>query len=189
MSIRSHCSSSNSSKNSKFLKATELERARRAGNAGGEKYPKMISEHPILLVNNKTNALLMSKREKLKTVRQKNATELVKQGKRWERERIRMAEEERVNEIEMRREREKMLEDHTLYVFDADKADINAMDMAKIRSRRFTDCEIDLKNFLLSERENLRKKKIDEQEREKQEKHLLTVAEERYLRHKMEVTD
>lgn len=174
MSVKSGDSDSN--KSFKFRKSTELERTRRAGNAGNEKYPKMISEHPVFLVNNKTNALLMSKREKLKTVREKNATELIKQGKRWERERLRMTEEERVNEIEMRKEREKMLEEHTLYIFDPDKADIKALDLARARSRKYTDCEIDLKNFLLSERENLRKKMIDQQE---QETHLLTVAQER----------
>ncbi|XP_070497182.1 uncharacterized protein [Chironomus tepperi] len=159
---------------------TELERARRMGNAGGEKVPKKISEHPIVMVNNKTNALLMSKREKLMTVKQKNATELIKQGKRWERDRLRMAEEERINEIETKKDREKMLEEHTLYIFDPDKADI--MDMTRIKSRKFTECEIDLKNFLLSERESLRTRKILEQEQENQEKHLLTVAEESKLR-------
>ncbi|KAL7039998.1 hypothetical protein ACKWTF_000206 [Chironomus riparius] len=159
---------------------TELERARRMGNAGDEKVPKKIGEHPIVMVNSKTNALLMSKREKLMTVRQKNASELVKQGKRWERDRLRMAEEERVNEIETKKEREKMLEEHTLYIFDPEKADI--MDMTRIRSRKFTECEIDLKNFLLSERESLRTRKINEQERLTQEKHLLTVAEERKLK-------
>lgn len=163
--------------NYEFYQVTELERARKSGNAGGEKYPKMISEHPVFMVNNKANALLMSKREKLKTVREKNATELIKQGKRWERERLRMTEEERVNEIESRKEREKMLEDHTLYVFDPDQADMNAMDMARVKSRKFTDCEIDLKNFLLSERENVRKNNFDQQE-----KKLLTVPvlEERF---------
>ena len=174
MSVKSNESSL---KSFKFRKMTELERARRMGNAGGEKVPKKIADHPIVTVNNKTNALLMSKREKLMTVRQKNASELVKQGKRWERERLRMAEEERVNEIETRKDREKMLEEHTLYIFDPEKADI--MDMTRIKSRKFTECEIDLKNFLLSERENLRTRKIQEQERETQEKHLLTVAEER----------
>ena len=88
-----------------------------------------------------------------------------------------MAEEERVNEIETKKDREKMLEEHTLYIFDPEKADI--MDMTRIRSRKFTECEIDLKNFLLSERESLRTRKINEQERLTQEKHLLTVAEER----------
>lgn len=162
----------------KYQKVTELERTRRMNSIGGEKYPKMIADHPVVTVNHKTNALLMSKREKLKTVREKNATELIKQGKRWERDRLRMAEEERVNEIETRKDREKMLEEHTLYIFDPHKADI--MDMTRIRSRKFTECEIDLKNFLLSERENLRKKMIDQQEKEKQEKHLLTVTEERW---------
>ena len=129
----------------------------------------------MFLVNNKANALLMSKREKLKTVREKNATELIKQGKRWERERLRMTEEERINEIESRKEREKMLEDHTLYIFDPDKADLSAMDLANIKSRKFTECEIDLKNFLLSERQNVRKSMT-----EQPDQNLLTVTEQKY---------
>ncbi|KAG5675070.1 hypothetical protein PVAND_005006 [Polypedilum vanderplanki] len=143
--------------------ASELERERRSGNVGNEKYPKMIAEHPVFVINNKSNALLMNKRNKLKTVRAKNAEELIKQGKRWERERVMMTEQERVNEIEARKEREKMLEDHTLYIFDAEKADIGSMDFMKIKSKKFTDCEIDLKNFLLSERENMKIKRMEEQ--------------------------
>lgn len=158
-----------------FHKASELERERRSGNVGNEKYPKMIAEHPVFVINNKSNALLMNKREKLKTVRAKNAEELIKQGKRWEREKIMMAEQERINEIESRKEREKMLEDHTLYIFDPDKVDLTAMDLMQIKSRKFTDCEIDLKNFLLTERENMKIKRMEKHQLEQEE--LLRVKE------------
>jgi hypothetical protein len=146
-----------------FSKVSELERERRIGNVGSEKYPKMIAEHPVFVINNKSNALLMNKRNKLKTVRAKNAEELIKQGKRWEREKIMMTEQERINEIEARRDREKMLEQHTLYIFDPDRADTSALDFMNIKSKKFADCEIDLKKFLLSERENNKIKRLEEQ--------------------------
>lgn len=57
-------------------KASELEREKRMGHSGSEKYPKMIMEHPVFVINQKTNQLLMSKRGKLKTIREKNAEEL-----------------------------------------------------------------------------------------------------------------
>jgi hypothetical protein len=144
-------------------KATELERERKAGNvaSNSDKYPKMISQHPVFLINNKTNALLMSKREKLKTVREKNAEELIKQGKRWERERIMQNEQERVNEIKARKDREKMLEEHTLYIFDPDKANVvNVADSMKVKTRKISECEIDVKNFLLSERDLNKKNRM-----------------------------
>lgn len=136
-----------------FPKVSELEREKRMGMGGSEKYPKMINEHPVFVFNQKSNQLLMSKRGKLKTIRDKNAEELVKQGKRWERERLLMEEQDRLKEISSRQEREKMLEDQTLYVFDAEKVDLSGMDILKIKSRKFTECEIDLKDFLLSEKD------------------------------------
>lgn len=139
-------------------KATELEREQRLGRVGSEKYPKMIAEHPVFLVNNKSNELLMSKRAKLKTVREKNAEELIKQGKRWERERLMRVEQERLKEISSRKDREKQLEDHTLYIFDPDKVDLSGMDLSKYKNRKMTECDIDLKDFLLSERS---KKRLD----------------------------
>lgn len=123
------------------------------GHTGSEKYPKMIQDHPVFVVNQKTNQLLMSKRSKLKTIREKNAEELIKQGRRWERERLLLEEQERLKEIATKRERERMLEEQTLYIFDADKVDLSGMDLLKIKNRKFTECEIDLKDFLLSEKE------------------------------------
>ena len=142
-------------------KASELEREKRTGHTGSEKYPKMINEHPVLVVNQKTNQLLMSKRAKLKTIREKNAEELIKQGKRWERERMLFEDQERLKEIATKRERERMLEEQTLYIFDADKVDMSAMDLLKIKNRKFTECEIDLKDFLLSEKDNMKKRMME----------------------------
>jgi hypothetical protein len=128
------------------------------GGGHGDKYPKMIAEHPVFAINQKTNQLMMSKRAKLKTIREKNAEELIKQGKRWERERFMNQEQERATEISNRRDREKMLEEQTLYVFDANKIDFSGMDLLKLKTRKFTEAEIDLKDFLLSEKDNARKK-------------------------------
>ena len=143
------------------LKASELEREKRMGATSSEKYPKMIMEHPVFVVNQKSNQLLMCKRGKLKTIREKNAEELIKQGKRWERERFQLEDQERLKEIATKREREKMLEEQTLYIFDADKVDMSAMDLLKIKNRKFTECEIDLKDFLLSEKDNMRKRMMN----------------------------
>lgn len=98
----------------------------------------------------------MSKRGKLKTIREKNAEELIKQGKRWERERLLLEDQERKREISTKHEREKMLEQQTLYIFDANKVDMSGMDLLKIKNRKFTECEIDLKDFLLSEKNKKR---------------------------------
>lgn len=140
----------------------------------------MINEHPVFVVNQKTNNLLMKKREKvremasnsrdpvnnclqsqLKTVREKNAERLIKQGKRWERERIILEEQERLSEIQAKKEREQMLEDQTLYIFDSEQANAanaGGLDLLKIKNRKFTDCEIDVKAFLLSEKNESKKR-------------------------------
>lgn len=140
---------------------SELEREKRMGSTGSEKYPKMIAQHPVFITNQKTNQLLMSKRGKLKTIREKNAEELIKQGHRWERERLQLEEQERRREIATKHEREKMLEEQTLYIFDANKADMTGMELLKVKNRKFTECEIDLKDFLLSEKDNMRKRMMN----------------------------
>ncbi|CAO1395445.1 unnamed protein product [Diamesa tonsa] len=143
--------------------ASELEREKRMGHVGTEKYPKMINEHPVFVVNQKTNNLLMKKREKLKTVREKNAERLIKQGKRWERERIILEEQERLSEIQAKKEREQMLEDQTLYIFDSEQANAanaGGLDLLKIKNRKFTACEIDVKDFLLSEKNESKKRML-----------------------------
>lgn len=121
----------------------------------------MIQQHPVFTTNQKTNQLLMSKRGKLKTIREKNAEVLISQGRRWERERFQLEDQERRREIQTKHEREKMLEDHTLYIFDANKADMTGMELLKVKNRKFTEAEIDLKDFLLSEKSNQRKRMMN----------------------------
>lgn len=94
----------------------------------------------------------------LKTVRAKNAERLIKQGKRWERERLIMEDQERLREIAARKDRERMLEEHTLYVFDSENVNTEAF---KIKNRKFTDCEIDVKDFLLSERSEVNRRMLE----------------------------
>ncbi len=152
-------------------KTAELEREQRLGRIGSEKYPKMISEHPVFRVNDKCNALLMSKREKLKTVREKNAEQLIKQGRRWERERLMRVEQERLREIQSRKDREKLLEEDTLYDFDPNKINLRSMNLTGIKGRKKKECEINLKDFLLTERH---KKRLEEQTLNSDEKSVIS---------------
>ena len=71
-----------------------------------------------------------------------------------------MEEQERLKEVSNRKEREKQLENQTLYIFDAEKAELSGMDILKVKTRKFTECDIDLKDFLLSEKDNLKKKML-----------------------------
>jgi hypothetical protein len=124
----------------------------------------------------KTQSLLMRNRDKLKTVRAKNAEELIKQGKRWERVKIKMAEQERIDEVEAKREREKLLENRKLYVFDPVKVDQRMdLDMAKIKNKVV---DIDLKDFLLSEKDNRLMKRLEEDQKRE-----YLRAQERHVRH------
>jgi hypothetical protein len=68
-----------------------------------------------------------------------------------------MEEHEEQERIRAKKERERMLEEQTLYVFDSGtKAE--AVQFKK--SRKLTDCEIDVKSFLLSERNEMKKKSL-----------------------------
>lgn len=60
-----------------------------------------------------------------------------------------MEEQERLRENVAKKERERMLEDQTLYVFDSENLGADAI---KFNHRKLTDCEIDVKSFLLTER-------------------------------------
>ena len=66
-----------------------------------------------------------------------------------------MEEQERIQEIEAKKNREQMLEEHTLYIFDSKAA--TETDLARSKNRKKPDTEIDLKNFLLSERNDKKK--------------------------------
>lgn len=166
-----------------------MERERLLGSTG------MNDNFPKLLMNQKANSLLTNKRDKviqsfvllfkllinfiitiykLRTVREKNAERLIKQGKRWERfnlfrlykkfikylfnfrERILLEEQERIQDIIAKKNREQMLEEHTLYIFDSEAA--SETDIARSKNRKKPDTEIDLKNFLLSERNDIKKR-------------------------------
>lgn len=93
----------------------------------------------------------------LKTIREKNAERLIKQGLKWEKERLLLEEQDRLREIETKKRREKLLETEQLYTVE-----INAkgLDVTAIKSRKYTEPEINLKDFLLSEREAAVKNKF-----------------------------
>lgn len=90
----------------------------------------------------------------LKTVREKNAERLIKQGLKWERERLLLEEQDRLREIEAKERRERLLETEQLYAVETSALGV---DIEKIKSRKFTEPEIELKKFLLTEREKLTK--------------------------------
>lgn len=72
------------------------------------------------------------------------------------RERILLEEQERMQEIIAKKNREMMLEDQTLYIFDSKTAIKSDYDRSK--NRKNPDTEIDLKKFLLSERNDIKKR-------------------------------
>ena len=69
---------------------------------------------------------------------------------------MQLEEKERELEIVAKKNRELMLEDQTLYIFDSKTA--TESDLARSKSRKKPDTEIDLKNFLLSERNEMKKR-------------------------------
>lgn len=94
----------------------------------------------------------------MKTIREKNAERLIKQGAKWEKERLLLEEQDRLNEIETKKRREKLLETEQLYTVEINE---KGLDVQAIKSRKYTEPEINLKDFLLSEREAAVKKKFE----------------------------
>uniref|UniRef100_A0A336M276 CSON010654 protein n=1 Tax=Culicoides sonorensis TaxID=179676 RepID=A0A336M276_CULSO len=129
-------------------------------HGSGEQIPGELALHPVFMTNQKTNNIISRKRSKLKTIREKNAERLIKQGNKWEKERILLEEQDRLREIEAKKRREKLLETEQLYTVE-----INAqgLDVLAIKNRKYTEPEINLKDFLLSEREAAVKKKFSTQ--------------------------
>jgi hypothetical protein len=89
----------------------------------------------------------------LKTTREKNAEHLLRQGKRWEKERIVLEENEKQQAIEAQKERENLLEKRILYVFDDEPV---GKDVLKIHDNNFDECEKDLEQYLKDEQERMR---------------------------------
>lgn len=87
-----------------------MERERNLIMAGkGEKCPGELSQHPVFIVNQNTNNVIARNRAKLKTTREKNAERLIRQGAKWERERLMYDEMDRRKEIESKSKREAAL--------------------------------------------------------------------------------
>ena len=82
----------------------------------GEKCPHELEDHPVFITNQKTNEIIARQRKRLKTVRERNAEQLIKTGEKWEKERLIYDEIDRHKRKELRdkqRAAEKMEEEYT----------------------------------------------------------------------------
>jgi hypothetical protein len=86
----------------------------------------------------------------LKTVRERNAERLIKQGLRWERERLQLEEECRWRDIERRAKRETLLEKEKLYMVEGDQ---KGLDILRIKHKVCRDTN--LRTLLMAQREKL----------------------------------
>lgn len=117
-----------------------------------EKVPRELADHPVFIVNKQANNAIAKTRAKLKTNREKNAERLIKQGAKWERERLIYDELDKQKEIELKKKREAslLLEDEY-----TQSNKVRGMDLLRIKNRDYTDCEMDLKNFLDQEKKTM----------------------------------
>lgn len=114
--------------------------------------PRDLANHPVFMVNCRTNTVIAKRRAKLKTVREKNAERLVKQGVKWEKERFTLDEENRLKEEEAKERREQLLEQERLYTIENNQ---RGVDLLRIKNRDFTEAEHELEVFLKEEREEM----------------------------------
>ncbi|XP_053675568.1 cyclin-dependent kinase 11B [Anopheles nili] len=132
--------------------AKEIERERNLILSGaGDSIPEEMTSS-VFLVNQKTNVHILNKREKLKTIREKNAERLIKQGHRWERERLQMEEQSREREIEQRTKREALLEQEKLYMIEENDRSLNLL---RTRTKKGPSRDMNLRSLLMQQREEL----------------------------------
>ncbi|XP_053694517.1 trichohyalin [Sabethes cyaneus] len=135
--------------------AKELDRERNLILSGaGDSIPEELSS-AVFNVNKKTNQQICSKREKLKTIREKNAERLIKQGLRWERERLQMEDYNRQQEIERRSRREELLEKEKLYMIEDDE---RALNLLRLKTKKGPCRDMDLRALLMQQRIELGQK-------------------------------
>lgn len=87
-------------------------------------------------------------RSQLKTKRERNAERLIRQGKRWERERIKYEEKEREREAELKVRELELLASEGKF---NEKTESRGVRVLGIQDRQYTDAERDLANFLKKE--------------------------------------
>uniref|UniRef100_A0A182MZ28 Uncharacterized protein n=1 Tax=Anopheles dirus TaxID=7168 RepID=A0A182MZ28_9DIPT len=132
--------------------AKEIERERNLILSGaGDSIPEEMTSS-VFLVNQKTNVNILNKREKLKTIREKNAERLIKQGHRWERERLQMEEQSREREIERRTKREALLEQEKLYMIEENDRSLNLL---RSKTKKGPSRDMNLRSMLMHQREEL----------------------------------
>uniref|UniRef100_A0A182WHE7 Uncharacterized protein n=1 Tax=Anopheles minimus TaxID=112268 RepID=A0A182WHE7_9DIPT len=132
--------------------AKEIERERNLILSGaGDSIPEEMTSS-VFLVNQKTNVNILNKREKLKTIREKNAERLIKQGHRWERERLQMEEQSREREIERRTKREALLEEEKLYMIEENDRSLNLL---RMKTKKGPCRDMNLRSMLMQQREEL----------------------------------
>uniref|UniRef100_A0A182Q615 Uncharacterized protein n=1 Tax=Anopheles farauti TaxID=69004 RepID=A0A182Q615_9DIPT len=132
--------------------AKEIERERNLILSGaGDSIPEEMTSS-VFLVNQKTNVNILNKREKLKTIREKNAERLIKQGHRWERERLQMEEQSREREIERRTKREALLEQEKLYMIEENDRSLNLL---RMKTKKGPSRDMNLRTMLMLQREEL----------------------------------
>ncbi|XP_038112304.1 uncharacterized protein LOC6034829 isoform X2 [Culex quinquefasciatus] len=135
--------------------AKEIERERNLILSGaGDSVPDELSSS-VFSVNKKTNQHICNKREKLKTIREKNAERLIKQGLRWERERLQMEEFNRQQEIERRSRRESLLEKEKLYMIEDNE---RALNLLRMKTKKGPCRDMDLRSLLMQQRVELGEK-------------------------------
>ncbi|XP_055632739.1 calponin homology domain-containing protein DDB_G0272472 [Toxorhynchites rutilus septentrionalis] len=135
--------------------AKELERERSLILSGaGDSIPEDFNSS-VFGINKKTNQIICNKREKLKTIREKNAERLIKQGLRWERERLQMEDYNRQKEIERRSRREALLEKEKLYMIEDNE---RALNLLRMKTRKGPCRDMDLRSLLMQQRQELGEK-------------------------------
>lgn len=131
---------------------------------GGDKLSREFAEHPVFLVNQKTNDQISKTRSKLRTNREINAERLIKQGAKWEKERALYDEMDRLKELEMKTTREN---DLLMRVKYAEANEERGMDLLRIKNHDYTENEMDLKEFLDSEKQKMLSRVKHEDKRKK----------------------
>lgn len=98
----------------------------------------------------------------MRTTREKNADRLLRQGRRWDKQRMMLEEQEKRRALAAQEEREALWAKRTISVFDGKEAGKNVL---MIHDDRFDDCERDLEQFLHDEQERMRNRGVKKMKR------------------------
>lgn len=123
-----------------------------------DKCPRELADHPVFAVNQQTNNQITKTRSKLKTTREKNAEKLIKQGAKWEKER------EMIDEMDQRLENEMKEKKNLIHMMQDDYMEDNrerGIDLMRIKNRDYTECEMDLKDYLDDETKRMTTRFVD----------------------------